>query len=112
MIMAAVVYLSVLFTFGGYLAYCAIWASKRSGKLARMPLLLRLVVLNILAVALVLDFLFNALVGSVAFLELIELRRPLFTHRCKKWMASMTWRGRLARWVCEGWLNPFQDNHC
>ena len=100
-----------LFVF--YLAYCAIWQAKKNGKLAAAPWPAKAALWSILIVAVVLDFVFNVTVGSLAFLEPPEVfKRPLFTARCKKWMESPTWRGRLARWVCEGWLNPFQANHC
>jgi hypothetical protein len=100
----------MLFTL--YLSYCALNAAYKSGKLASTPLPVRGVCWAIFIVALVLDVIFNITVGTLAFLELPELRRLTFTMRCKKHMTATGYRGRLARWVCEGWLNPFEDGHC
>jgi hypothetical protein len=109
-LLSALVLGYALFVF--YLAYVALWEAKRNGKLAAAPLVVRAVAWSILIIAVTLDVLFNVTVGSVLFLEAPELRRLLFTARCKKHMDAPTWRGRLARWFCEGWLNPFQAGHC
>jgi hypothetical protein len=95
-----------------FLAYVTLWQAKRNGKLAMTPLPVRIMAWTILVIAVVLDVAFNVIVGSLLFLELPELRRLLFTARCKKWMDRSGWRGDIARWVCDGWLNPFQDGHC
>ena len=63
-----------LFVF--YLAYVALWVAHKNGKLGAAPLPVRAVAWSILAIAIVLDVVFNATVGSVAFLEPPELRRP------------------------------------
>lgn len=99
-----------LFVF--YLAYVALWVAHKNGKLAAAPWPVRGVAWSILVIALALDVLFNVTVGSAIFLEPPEFRRLTFTARCKKWRSSMTRRGAFARWVCEGWLNPFQEHHC
>lgn len=95
-----------------YLAYVTLWVARSNGKLATAPLPVRAVAWSILGAALVLDVLFNVTVGSLIYLELPERRRLTFTARCKKWRADSGVRGRFAVWVCEGWLNPFQDHHC
>ncbi len=109
-VLAAIILTAMLFTF--YLSYCALNVAYKSGKLATTPLLVRAVCWSIFIVALTLDVLFNVTVGTLAFLELPELRRLTFTMRCKKHMHDMGWRGDIARWVCHGWLNPFEDGHC
>jgi hypothetical protein len=38
--------------------------------------------------------------------------KSLFTERCSQHMNDVGWRGDYARWVCFGWLNLFDDNHC
>ena len=109
-VLGPVVLTALLFTL--YLAYCALNVARKNGKLAATPAPVRVVCWAIFIVALVLDVLFNITVGTIAFLELPDLRRLTFTMRCKKWMHVMSWRGRLARWVCDGWLNPFEEGHC
>jgi hypothetical protein len=93
-----------------YLAYVAIWVAKSNGKLALVPAPGRWVLMSILAVAVLLDVLFNWVVGSVGFMELP--RECTFTARCARLRTATGYRGRLARWVCDGWLNPFQEHHC
>lgn len=105
---AALAYLLFIF----YLAYCAIWEARRLGRLAAAPLAVKAIVYSILAVGVVLDAAFNVTVGSALFLEPPNLRRPLFTARCKAHLEDEGWRGRIARFVCDGWLNPFQPGHC
>lgn len=95
-----------------YLAYVTLWVAKNNGRLAAAPLPVRFIAWSILGTAAVVDGLFNIVVGSLLFLEPPELHRLMFTDRCKKWMNDPGWRGRIARWVCEGWLNPFEDHHC
>jgi len=109
----AVVFAYLLFVF--YLAYVALWAAKQNGKLAAAPLAVRVVAWSILGLALVLDVAFNVIVGSAIFMEPPEFWPPkklTFTARCAKWRSRDGYRARFARWVCEGWLNPFQEHHC
>lgn len=100
----------LLFVF--YLAYCTLNAMWKRDRFASLPLPAKVFAGTTLAVAVVLDVLFNVTIGSTAFLELPEWRRATFTMRCKKHMHADTWRGKLARWVCEGWLNPAEPGHC
>lgn len=109
---AAVVYLFTVSLFSLYLAYCTIWRARESGQLATVPAVPRGICYAILVAAVALDVVFNILIGSVAFLELPEIKRLTFTARCKKHLHANTWRGRFARWVCHGWLNPFDPGHC
>lgn len=95
-----------------YLAYAAAWVAHKNGKLAAAPVVVRGVVYAILAVAVLTDFAFNVSVGSLIFAQLPARGRWLFTGRCAFWRFDEGWRGRFARWVCDGWLNPFQEHHC
>ena len=108
--LAVLAFTYALFLF--YLAYCTLWQAKKSGKWEKLPWPVRAMAWGILGPGVVLDGLFNVTIGSVAFWEWPELNRLMFTARCSKWMRDQGWRGRLARWVCDGWLNPFQENHC
>lgn len=109
-VLGSVILTVLLFTL--YLSYCALNVAYKNGKLRAAPKLVQGVCWTIFITALVLDVIFNVTVGTLAFLELPELRRLTFTMRCKKHMSADGWRGKLARWVCEGWLNPFEAGHC
>lgn len=95
-----------------YLSYCALNVAYKNGKLQAAPKLVQVVCWAIFGFALALDIVFNVTVGTLLFLELPQLRRLTFTMRCKSWMHNQSWRGRIARWVCDGWLNPFEAGHC
>jgi hypothetical protein len=105
---AALVLAYALFVY--YLAYVAIMAAQRSGALAKLRWYARAACWSVALPAGLLDVAFNVTVGSAIFLE--PPRELLFTTRCERHMNRQNWRGRLARWVCESWLNPFQANHC
>lgn len=92
-----------------FLAYVALWASKKSGGLDDLPIVAQGVAKFILCCAVVIDAIFNITVGSVIFLELP--RCWMFTTRCSFHMYEQGYRGKLARWCCR-WLNPIQPGHC
>jgi hypothetical protein len=98
--------------FALYLSYCTLRVARDNGKLAEAPKLVQIVCWTILGTAITLDVLFNFLFGTIIFVESPELRRPTFTQRCKKHMRDDGWRGDIARWVCDSWLNPFEAGHC
>jgi len=109
---AAVAVVAAAALWGLYLMYCALHASMKSGKFAAAPWPVRVLSYILIAVMASADVAFNFTIGSLAFLELPELRRPTFTQRCSAHLADDGWRGELARWVCTSWLNPFEENHC
>jgi len=61
---------------------------------------------------LVVDFVFNIIVGSISFLELP--REKYFTARCARHIKSPGWRGKVAHFWCREFLNPFDPTgtHC
>lgn len=68
-----------------------------------------------LATGLLLDVLFNLVVGSILFLELPQYTKGewLFTGRVSRWNNYTNWRGKLAFWFCMYFLDPFEDGgHC
>lgn len=108
-----------------YLMYSALNASLRSGKLKKTPLPVRVLSYLLIAVMGTADVLFNVTLGSLLFLEPPSLRLPrrlgeihdalialTFTHRCSSHLGDQGWRGDIARWVCNDWLNPFEEGHC
>jgi len=66
------------------------------------------------AVFIVLDFAFRVTFGTVMFLDLPGRDTLLFTHLCKRHRNEDTWRGRMARFWCAKFLNPFNSSgrHC
>lgn len=109
---AACILGSVVVMWALYLMYCAINASRKSGKFALTPWPVRAMSYALLLVAATADALFNVTIGTVLFLEWPSWRRIMFTKRCAAHLDADTWRGRIARWVCESWLNPFESDHC
>lgn len=97
---------------GLFLMYCAIMASRRSGKFYLAPWPVRAMSYALLALLVVTDVAFNFTIGSALFLESPDIHQPTFTERCAQHLAALDWRGRIARWVCDGWLNPFEEDHC
>jgi len=60
--------------------------------------------------ALIMDVLFNFVIGTMIFLEIP--RELLFTSRCQRHLKSSGWRLRNAHFVCTYLLNPFDEGHC
>ena len=58
------------------------------------------------------DCLFNLTIASLVFLE--RPREWLLTARLQRHMLGTGWRSRLAAWVCDSLLDPFDPdgNHC
>lgn len=108
---SAVAFLSLPFLlYVFFLAYCALNLAKRNGKLEAMPQPAKACAFAILAIAVALDVVFNVTLGSLLFLE--PPSSLLFTARCSSHLYESGWRGRLARWFCDGWLNPIEPGHC
>jgi hypothetical protein len=106
------VYLATFLFYELFLSYCTKRQMLESGRLAAMPRLAQAHCWAGLYFAFGLDIVFNVTVGSVVFLELPELRRLTFTARCSKWKEGTGRRSAIARWVCNGWLNPGEPGHC
>jgi hypothetical protein len=115
------VYFATWLLYALYLSYCTLRQMRDTGRLAAMPKFVRFHCWGILYAALALDIAFNIVIGTILFLELPELRRLTFTMRCKAWLdlglapdspRLYRWRGGVARYVCESWLNPAEPGHC
>lgn len=112
MILTIYIFLAILVTWALFLMYCALHASIKSGKFKATPLPVKALSCILFTIMLVGDIGFNLTVGSLLFAELPNIRRPTFTQRCSDHITDEDWRGRLAKWICTGWLNPFEDDHC
>jgi hypothetical protein len=65
------------------------------------------------AAFIVIDALFRFTFGTAMFLELPNKDTILFTGLCKSHIAEDSWRGRLARFWCRRFLDPFDEGgHC
>lgn len=110
--LAAGLWLATLLLYNGFLSYCTLRQMRDSGRLGEMPKVAQAHCWGSLYFFLSLDVLFNITLGSMVFLESPEMKRLTFTARCKKWMGHPSWRGKIAGWVCKGWLNPGEPGHC
>lgn len=61
-------------------------------------------------VALIMDVLFNLIIGTFYFREIP--RELLFTDRCKRHIKGSGVQLRRATFVCSYLLNPFDEGHC
>jgi hypothetical protein len=96
-------------TISTWLFYLAIMSLRR--KKNDLSLTAKILAYQLLPAGLILDTLFNWLVGTICFVEFP--RECLFTARCDRWLKAITWRGKVARFWCRNFLDPFQDEgHC
>lgn len=108
MILAFFILLSIVLTWGLYLSVMHLKAARDAG---RLTLGAKIFGYPWLALALVVDVLFNLVTGTLLFLELP--RELLFTSRVSRWNDRPGWRGDLARWFCAQLLDPFDaGGHC
>lgn len=66
--------------------------------------------LFVLAIGYAVDALVNLTGATLLFLELP--RELTVTARCKRLSPLPTWRGAVARWLCDTLLHPFDPGHC
>ena len=66
----------------------------------------------LLFIGLIFDIAFNLIVGSIVFIE--PPKEWLFTNRCIRHIKRSNFRGKVARWFCRNFLNPFDPSgtHC
>lgn len=104
---AFILLLPVMWTL--YLAVMHLDTARRQGQLTTAA---KVIGYPILAVGLAVDVLFNALWGSLLFLE--PPHELLFTDRISRLNDAAGWRGRLACWICLELLDPFdpKGRHC
>jgi hypothetical protein len=95
-----------------FLMYCALHASIKNGKfyITLFPWPVRSISYALLFMMVGADAVFNLTIGSIVFLELPK--SWMFTTSCSSHLEESGWRGDLARWICNGWLNPFEEGHC
>lgn len=101
--------LAVPFTWGGYLSVMHLKAARRAGVLTPASKVLGY---PWLIFFMLVDVLFNIVIGTVIFLELP--RELLFTSRVSRLNDRGGWRGGLAKWFCRELLDPFDPSgrHC
>lgn len=107
-----IAYVLAFVLYGLFLSYCTLRVMRSTGRLAAQPAIARAHCYALLYFTLGLDVFFNLTIGTLLFVEVPELSRLTFTARCQKHMTDEGFNGRVARWVCEGWLNPGEPGHC
>lgn len=66
-------------------------------------------------IAFVLDVVFNIVVGTVLFLQLLKISEPTFSQRLEQYNKHDTgWRHNIAKWICTNVLDLFDPSgdHC
>lgn len=96
-------------TWGWYLSIMHLKTARDHGKLTKAA---KVIAYPWLAVGLLVDALFNIVVGSIVFAE--RPREFLFTTRVSRLNDGSGWRGKLSRWFCKELLDPFDPagKHC
>lgn len=109
MTIALFIFVSMTLTWGLYLSVMHLKAARDAG---RLTLAAKVLGYPWLALALVVDVLFNLVTGTLLFLE--RPRELLFTSRVSRLNDRPGWRGDLARWFCRELLDPFDPSggHC
>ena len=109
LILAGALYLLTVFTWVFYLAIMRLREAQTAGALTGSA---KFFGYQILIPGLLLDTLFNWLVGTISFAEIPH--EFLFTARCDRWLKSDTWRGKVANFYCHQLLDPFDISgvHC
>lgn len=101
-----------LYAFYGYfLIYCALVKAK-DDPTWDPPWYVHIVLATYVLPAFVMDVLFNYTAGAALFFELPWGHGITFTQRCSGHYYEQTRRGAIARWICNGWLNPIYRGHC
>jgi len=78
---------------------------------SRLPTTTKALGSVVVIVAFVCDVIFNAVIGTIIFLDIP--REATFTKRVSKLKRGLCWRARLAKWICENLLDPFEvGGHC
>lgn len=95
-----------------YVFYLACMSLYRGHKQGTLTLASKILGYPIMAVGLVFDVSMNVFVFSIVFFE--RPREWLVTDRLKRHINQHTMRAKLARFLCEQLLSPFDPsgNHC
>ena len=92
-----------------YLALMSAYTAKRTSQLTAPAMVF---IYPMLVIFIVLDVLLNAVIGSVIFVE--SPREWLFTQRVSRLNNKNNWRGKVAKYICAHFLDPFdpRGRHC
>lgn len=99
-----------LLFFGTWLFYVAFMHLKKYKTMLSEIKFLYYGVQPFFILALIMDVLFDKIIGTIYFRELP--REWLFTARCQRHMKGSGIQLRRATFVCTYLLNPFDENHC
>ncbi len=104
--------LSMMFVWADYLAMMHLKTFKKQGKIKSMHWLPKGFAYTRLFIFAIEDVLFNWTVGTILFLEIPK--ETLFTTRVSRLNDGNGWRGKLAKYFCREFLDPFDPagHHC
>lgn len=93
-----------------YIYRSVMYLKKRKKELQNRPVLFVVAYLYV-AVAFLLDVLYNWFVGTYNFKDFP--REFTFTSRLKRYKKQLQgWRKNEAEWLCSNYLNPYDAEHC
>lgn len=98
-----------------FLHYVWIMRAKRKREAGKLSKVMEIIVYINLPVGLVEDVLLNIFFGSPVFWEWPQKGEWLLTTRLKRHKETPGWRCDRATWLCDTFLNPFDDSddgHC
>lgn len=105
-----------LFTWNSYLTVMKVRSEYKEGEFDNSIWQVRAAVIIRVAIFAVENTLFNAIWGSIQFLELPQWHKKefFFTDRVSRWSKKTGKRAEKARYYCKNWLNPFDigNVHC
>lgn len=105
--------LFVYFTLGLYWSVMHLEHLYKSNKLSTLN---KTIVIPWLVFFLLIDFILNAVIGTILFLEppRYDKKEWLFTGRVSRLNNKLNWQGKIARWICINLLDPFDSDgkHC
>ena len=101
----------------GYLAFAAMWLQylavmNLKENRSKLTITAKLWAYPMLLIGMLSDVIFNVVIGTIVYIELPgEL---LFTTRCELHLNEPGWRGKVARWFCRNFMDPYdpQGSHC
>lgn len=95
-----------------FLIYCAVNASRKSGKFEQTPKIVQWMSYMLIAPMWAFDVFYNCTFAWALFREPPSLRALTYTARLSSHYTEEGWRGDLARSICDSWIQPFEPGHC
>ena len=104
-----------LYLYAFWVAYIAVMGAYRAHLSGRLVGVQRALAVPLVAIGFALDIIAQYTLATVLFADLPARREHLVTDRLQRYMRSPeTWRGRVAQYICDNLLDPFDPSgdHC